>query len=120
MTAFSKGTVLSFSAAVEIGTGLAFALLPMQMVMLLLGAEMSGPSVYLTRMAGIAILSLGIACLPGRWGGEGSGMAVKGLAAYNLLMGLYLAWLGAGVHMSGLLLWPAVVLHLVVGILLLR
>jgi hypothetical protein len=47
-------------------------------------------------------------------------MTVKGLAAYNLLMGLYLAWLGAGVHMSGLLLWPAVVLHLVVGILLLR
>jgi hypothetical protein len=120
MTAFSKGTVLSFSAVAEGATGLALILAPPQVVMLLLGAELSGPSVYLCRVAGIALVSLGIAAWPGRWGGEPNAMAVRGMTAYNLLVAAYLVWLGALVHMYGLLLWPAVVLHLVVGILLLR
>ena len=120
MSALSKGAVLSFSAAAEGATGLALLAAPPQVVMLLLGAELSGPSVYLCRVAGIALLSLGLASWPGKWGGEPGAMAVRGMTVYNLLVGAYLAWLGAGVHMFGLLLWPAVVVHIVVGILLLR
>lgn len=39
---------------------------------------------------------------------------------YNLLIALFLAYLGTVGHYGGILLWPAVALHGVVGLLLLR
>ena len=39
---------------------------------------------------------------------------------YNVLIASYLAWLGAIGHREGLLLWPAVALHAVVALLLVK
>ncbi len=42
------------------------------------------------------------------------------MSVYNALIALYLGYLGAFQHASGLLLWPAVLLHAVVAVLLVR
>jgi hypothetical protein len=41
--------------------------------------------------------------------------AMNGLLAYNALVAAYLGYVGAAMSMSGILLWPAVVLHAVVA-----
>ena len=65
----------------------------------------------LARGAGIALIALGIACWPGP--------PLVGMLTYSALVTLYLAYLGfAG--LSGILLWPAVVLHAILTALLSR
>jgi hypothetical protein len=49
-------------------------------------------------------------------GGESS--AFRGMLIDNLLIASFLGYLGAVVHLIGSLLWPAVVLHAVVALLL--
>ncbi|MCC6211677.1 MAG: hypothetical protein IT513_11600 [Burkholderiales bacterium] len=62
--------------------------------------------------AGLALISLAIACWPGT--------ALAGMLAYSAAVALYLAYLGVAGCASGVLLWPAVVLHIVLTALLLR
>ena len=42
----------------------------------------------------------------------------RGMLIYNVLVALFLAYLGAVAHMEGVLLWPGVALHAVVAVLL--
>ena len=111
--------VLSFAAGVEIGTGLVLMVVPVLAVELLLGSKLSSDALPLCRVAGIAMLALGLASWPSRAATERRARAFWGMLAYNALVGLYLAHLGAFRHVTGLLLWPAVALHLVVALLLL-
>jgi hypothetical protein len=103
--------VLVFAAVVEIGTGVAFMADPAIVVTLLLGADVAGAGILVGRCFGIALLALGIACWPRRNSAESSQPAVRAMLIYNVLIAAYLAWLGIAAHMSGILLWPAVVLH---------
>lgn len=103
--------VLAFAAVVEIGTGLVLMISPAFVVTLLLGAEVSGVGTLLGRCFGIALLALGLACWPGLRRAEGSAPAFRAMLSYNALIGLYLAYLGTVRHLGGLLLWPGVVLH---------
>ncbi len=105
---------------VEVGTGLALMVEPELVVSLLLGAELSGQLVPLGRVAGVALLALGLACWPGGQAIGSSSPTLRGMLTYNVLLALYLAYLGAVAHQSGLLLWPAVALHAVVALLLIR
>ena len=110
--------ILRFTAIVEVATGLALMTDPALVVALLLGADLTGGLVPLGRVAGVALLALGLACWPdGQPTGSGS-PALRGMLAYNVLIALYLIYLGAVAHQGGLLLWPAVVLHGVVAFLL--
>jgi hypothetical protein len=89
-------------------------------VRLLLGAEISGASILLGRVAGCSLLSLGIACWPPR---NPVGKRVSALAAiltYNLLVTLYLLYVGLGGEWVGTLLWPAVALHGILSLLIVR
>jgi len=54
--------LLTLTALIETPTGLALLAVPTVVVRLLLGAEVSGPSITLGRVAGIALLALGVAC----------------------------------------------------------
>ena len=110
--------VLAFAAVLEIGTGLALLADPAIIVMLLLGADVSGTGILLARCFGIALLALGVACWPGRQRVDGASPVLRGMLAYNAMIALYLAYLGVVGHYAGLLLWPAVVLHGVVALLL--
>ena len=115
--------VLTFSAVVEAGTGLVLVLDPAIAARLLLGAELSETGVVVGRCFGIALLGLSAACLPerqGGGGGSGGSRPASGMLLYNLFIALYLGYLGTAGHYSGIMLWPAVVLHAVVTVLLFR
>ena len=103
--------VLAFAAVSEAATGLALLIAPSLVGQLLLGTELAGVAVTVARVAGIALIALGIACWPGP--------ARVGMLIYSGVVTLYLAYLGfAG--MNGILLWPAVVLHVILTALLAR
>lgn len=108
--------LLTFTAAIEGATGLALMAVPSVVVRLLLGGEISGASIPLGRVAGFGLLSLGMACWPGRDPTGNRAPALRPMLTYNSLATLYLLRLGIGGKWVGPLLWPAVALH---GILLL-
>jgi len=103
--------VLVLAAVGEVATGLALLMVPSLVGRLLLGAELTGVSVVIGRVTGIALVALGIACWPGR-------TALGGMLTYSALATLYLLYLGIRGEWVGSLLWPAVVLHAVMTILL--
>ena len=111
-----SGKTLTFSAVVEIATAAALLVDPSIVARLLLGAELDGPGLVIGRCFGVALLGLGVTCLPPR--GRSSGRA--GMLIYNALIAGYLAYLAAAANLRGPLLWPEVVLHAAVGLLLAR
>jgi hypothetical protein len=112
--------MLAFAAVVEIGTGLVLLAVPAIVVTLLLGAEVTGAGQSLARCFGIALLALGLACWPSRQRAESVWPAFRAMLTYNVLITLYLAYLGTVGHLKGFLLWPGVALHAVVALLLAR
>ena len=102
--------VLVVAAVGEVATGLALVIVPSLVGLLLLGGELTGVAIPVARVAGIALVALGIACWPGP--------PVAGMLIYSVWATLYLAYLGFAVGLAGVLLWPAVVLHLLLSILL--
>ena len=110
--------VLPIAAAAEAATGLALLVVPSLVGQLLLGHELSGIATPVARVAGIALIALGLACWAGRDGGNDLSPALRAMLFYNLLVAVYLAHLGIGRQWDGPLLWPAVGLHAVIGILL--
>jgi len=105
--------LLAIAAIAEIATGLALLAVPPLVGRLLLGAELSGVSIPVARVTGIALLALGVACWPGA-------TALCGMLTYNALATLYLLYLGIGGNWVGPLLWPVVVLHAILTPLLAR
>ncbi len=103
---------LVFAAIAETATGLALLHAPSLVGQLLLGEELAGIAVTVARVAGIALIGLGVACWPGP--------PIVGMLIYSAVVALYLAYLGLAGGMSGVLLWPAVGVHLVLAILLAR
>jgi len=104
--------VLILAAVSEAATGAGLLIVPTLVGRLLLGVEFSGVSIVLARVAGIALVSLGITCLPNRMS------PFRGMLAYNALMVVYLIWVGIHGEWVGALLWPVVVLHVLITILL--
>ena len=69
-----------------------------------------------SRFAGIALIRLGVACWPNgsaRW-------PFYGMLTYSTLAALYLVYVGVRGEGVGVLLWPAVVIHVILVILLIR
>jgi len=102
--------ILVFAAVAEEATGLALLIVPSLAGQLLLGAELTGVAVTVARVAGIALIGLGVACWPGT--------PLVGMLTYRAAVTLYLAYIG--IMGGGLLLWPAVVLHVILTFLLAR
>ena len=97
--------VLIFAAVAEAATGLALLIVPSLVGQLLLGEELTGVAIPVARVAGIALIALGIACWPGP--------PLVGMLIYSAVVTLYLAYLGFAGGLAGVFLWPAVALHLV-------
>lgn len=110
-------TLLSVSAIVEAGAGLALLTVPSVTASVLLGERLeTGSAISIARIGGAAILALSITCWLAR--------NVQSLALRDLVVGmlfyngavaavLIVATLGDGLHSH--LLWPAVAFHLVMG-----
>jgi hypothetical protein len=110
--------LLAFTSVVEVGTGGVVMLAPALVVKFLLGVEISSDGTLLGRCFGIALVSLSFACWPGKRV-DGSSAPFRGMVIYNASIALFIGYLGAFQHLYGLLLWPAVVLHAIVALLLL-
>ena len=104
--------VLTFAAVFEAATGLALLIVPSLVGRLLLGAELTD-AIPVARVAGIALIALGVCCWPGS-------TALCGMLTYGALVTLYLACLGIRGVWVGPLLWPAVVIHALLTALLAR
>jgi hypothetical protein len=109
-------------AVLEAGTGLALLMLPRLTVRVLLGAELIGAGVATSRLCGVALVSLGLACWP-----ESEPplprmdrRAIRALLIYNASATAYLGWLMAFDGDRGILLVPAMVIHAVLAALLAR
>jgi hypothetical protein len=63
-------------------------------------------------VTGIALIALGVACWPGT--------PLVGILTYSASVTLYLAYVGLAGGFTGILLWPAVVLHAILTALLTR
>ena len=111
--------VLIFAAVGEAGTGLALLILPSLVGRLLLGEELTGVAIPVARVAGIALIALGVACLPRSERGW-PGPPRVGMLIYSAAVTLYLAYVGFAGGLSGILLWPAVVIHAILTFLLAR
>ncbi len=109
---------LAFAAVAEVGVGLAMMIVPAVVVTLLLGVEISGAGTLVGRFFGIALLALEMACWPGAPRGESGRPVFRALLTYNVLFALYLAYLGTVGNLGGLLLWPGVVFHAAVTLVL--
>jgi hypothetical protein len=101
---------LTFTAIAEAVTGLGLLIVPSLVGQLLLGEPFTGVAIPVARVAGIAILALAIACWPGP--------PLVGMLIYSALVTLYFSYLGFAGGFTGVLLWPAVALHVVLTILL--
>jgi hypothetical protein len=110
--------LVMLSAAIEVATGLALIAAPGLAAHLLLGAGLSNSGIAVARLTGIALVCLGLACLPR--GHDATQPAISALLAYNLLAALYLGYLRVGGGFVSYLLWPACVLHGVLALLLVR
>ena len=74
--------------------------------------NLTGAGILAGRVTGIALIALSVACWPGP--------PVVGMLIYSATVTVYLAYVGFAGGMTGILLWPAVVLHLVLTALLAR
>jgi hypothetical protein len=101
----SAKTALMAAAVGEIATGLALLLAPSMVGQLLLGAALTGITLIVARVAGIALIGLGIACWPGP--------PRLGMLVYSAAVASYLAYIGLTQATAGVLLWPAVILHVI-------
>ncbi len=104
---------LAFASLSEAATGLLLIVDPQLVVRLLFGMELGGSGGILGRMLGITLVAIGVAGWPGR----SSAQAILGWLLYAVLAAVYMSVVGLGGNV-GILLWPAVLLHAVLTILL--
>ena len=91
---------------------MALLIVPSLVGQLLLGEELTGIAVPVARVTGIALVGLGVACWPGP--------PLLGMLIYSSVVALYLAYVGFIGGFTGILLWPAVVVHAILATLLAR
>lgn len=115
----TKATLFIVTAVIETGIGLALLVSPTLPVSVLIGASLDTPAGLVAgRVAGAALLSLGLCCWLARQD-EHSRTAtgiVSAMLLYNVAAVVVLAYAGIGFRLSGIGLWPTVVLHLAIAV----
>ena len=110
--------LLKLTAIIETATGLGLMAVPSVVVRLLLGSPLdTSAAVMLARVAGAALLALGVACWLAR--DDTQSLTARGLVVamlmYNIVATAVLAFAGIDSGLHGAALWPAVVLHAAMG-----
>jgi len=106
--------LLAVTVAGEAAMGLALLAYPPIVIRLLFGAEITGAGILMSRVAGIGLIGLGVAC----WPNGSARQPLHGMLTYSALAALYLVYVGVRGQGVGVLLWPAVVVHVILVILL--
>jgi hypothetical protein len=105
--------LLGLAAVLEAATGLVLIIHPALVAQLLFGDGVAGAGMALARVAGFALLALGVACWPSREVESGIARSVRALLTYSLPVTIYLVYLGIVARLEGILLWPGVAVHAV-------
>jgi hypothetical protein len=106
--------ILMLAAVAEGGTGVILLAYPPIVVRLLFDAEVAGAGMVMSRLAGIALIGLGVSC----WPANSAFPTLKGMLTYSAMAMLYLIVIGVRSEGVGLLLWPGVVAHgILIGLL---
>lgn len=101
--------LLVITAAIEAGTGLGLLAAPSILTRLLLGAPLDGPvALTVARVGGAGLLTIGVACWLARHNGRA---LIVAMLFYNVAAVAILAHAAVGLALSGIGLWPAIVLH---------
>jgi hypothetical protein len=105
--------LLVVTALGEGGTGLALLSAPAVVFRLLLGVESAAPqALVIGRVAGGALLAIGVACWLARNDGRSAQFGLlTGVLVYDVAAAVLLSAAGSSLGMTGVALWPAVVLH---------
>ncbi len=105
-----QNAIVTGAAWLEVAVGATLAVAPNFLCVLLFATTPGGAGVPIARVAGIALLALGISCSPSARTVPG-GNSVLGLLVYNVGAAVLFAWLGIATAPHGFLLWPAAILH---------
>lgn len=108
--------LLISTAVIELGAGLALTCCPSAAVALLLHSPLESPAaVTLGRMAGAALLALGVACWFARHDAQSCAArgVITAMTVYNLGAVVVLGVAGIQSQPVGVALWSAVVLHVI-------
>ena len=108
-------TVVMIAVWVEILVGISFLLVPNVQSQFIYGTTPVGIGDPWARFAGIALISLGIACHPSRFAGTHRS-AVRALFIFNTAVTIFFAWVGVATTFQGVLLCPVVMLHAILAI----
>jgi hypothetical protein len=109
-----RTNLLMVTALSEAGTGLLLLIWPPFLLALLLGVSQVSPETSCcARIAGAALLAIGVACWIGRSDLHGSAQRglLAGVLLYDVAAAVILAYTGFFVNLVGIALWPAVALH---------
>lgn len=112
--------VLALTAIGEAATGLVLLASPHVVVPLLFDADVGGAGTAVSRITGVSLCGLGVSCWPWPHAARGAEAGLRGMLTYSVLATLCLGWIGIAGELVGRLLWPAVVVHAVVTVLLAR
>jgi hypothetical protein len=88
--------VLALAAVAEAAIGGALLIVPSLVAQVLSGTEPAGVGTTTARVAGIALIGLGVACWPGP--------PRIGMLVYSAAVALYLAYVGVASETAGVLL----------------
>ncbi|UGY08203.1 hypothetical protein [Phyllobacterium pellucidum] len=109
--------LLSVMAAAEGATGVALLLAPAMLVELLLGTGLDATAATVARVAGVALLALGIACW--RASADAASDAAGGLVAamlvYNFGVSAVLMLAAFRHGLFGIGLWPVAIAHIAIA-----
>ena len=112
-------SLLIVTAVVELAAGAVLLVAPSLTAELLLGTGLGSPaSVMVGRVAGAALVSIGLSCWLERdraCNGSRAGL-VTGLLIYNISIPALLIHAAVVDHISGIAFWPGIVLHSVLAI----
>ncbi len=105
--------LLTVTAIIELGAGLALLAVPSFTALLLLGAPLEAPAaITLARVGGAAIFALAIVCWLTR---DAHDLISRGLVIamtfYNVAVTAVLVLAGFEQGLQGVLLWPAIAFH---------
>jgi hypothetical protein len=109
-----RAYLLIVTAFVEVGTGLLLLVVPSVPLALLLGVDQASPETTVAaRVAGAALLAIGVACWLGRSDKPGPAQLglTTGVLIYDVAAAVILAYTGLFLSLVGVVLWPAVTLH---------
>jgi hypothetical protein len=107
------------TALLELGAGMALMGSPALFASILIDAPFdTAADGVVGRVAGAALLALALACWLARGDGYSSGARgiLSGILLYNAVVVVVLAYAGVVLELSGIGLWPTVVLHTVMAL----